>query len=170
MQSCYDCYLSKLIEFSNSQILDRKNKPDRNINLIINMALLYPELSKRILGIAMQLHREMGCGFKEKVYQDAFEVLLKEEGIKYEKEKHIDLVFHGVKLEHDFFYDFLIEDKIGLELKATSEIVGEFESQIINYLHVSNHKLGLLLNFGSTSLEYRWYPNEWHYRDKAEIG
>ena len=53
------------------------------------MALLYPELSKRILGIAMQLHREMGCGFKEKVYQDAFEVLLKEEEIKYEREKHI---------------------------------------------------------------------------------
>ena len=44
------------------------------------MALIYPELSKRILGIAMQLHREMGSGFKEKVYQDAFEVLLKEEG------------------------------------------------------------------------------------------
>ena len=134
------------------------------------MALLYPELSKKILGISMQLHREMGCGFKEKVYQDAFEVLLKEEGVKYEREKHIDLVFHGVKLEHDFFYDFLIEDKIGVELKAVSEIIGEFESQIINYLHVSNHKLGLLLNFGATSLEYRWFPNEWHYRDKAEIG
>ena len=134
------------------------------------MALLYPELSNRILGIAMQLHREMGCGFKEKVYQDAFEVLLKEVGIKYEREKHIDLVFHGIKLEHDFYYDFLIEDKIGVELKAMSEIIGEYEAQIINYLHVSNHKLGLLLNFGTTSLEYRWYPNEWHYRDKAEIG
>ena len=134
------------------------------------MALLYPELSKKILGIAMQLHREMGCGFKEKVYQDAFEVLLKEVDIKYEREKHIDLVFHGIKLEHDFYYDFLIEDKIGVELKAMSEIIGEFEAQIINYLHVSNHKLGLLLNFGTTSLEYRWYPNEWHYRDKAEIG
>ena len=134
------------------------------------MALLYPELSRRILGIAMQLHREMGCGFKEKVYQDAFEVLLKEVGVNYEKEKHIDLVFHGVKLEHDFYYDFLVEDKIGVELKAMSEITGEFEAQIINYLHVSNHKLGLLLNFGTTSLEYRWYPNEWHYRDKAEIG
>lgn len=134
------------------------------------MALLYPELSKKILGIAMQLHREMGCGFKEKVYQDAFEVLLKEVGIKYEREKHIDLVFHGIKLEHDFYYDFLIEDKIGVELKAMSEIIGEYEAQIINYLHVSNHKLGLLLNFGTTSLEYRWYPNEWHYRDKAEIG
>ena len=134
------------------------------------MALIYPELSKKILGIAMQLHREMGCGFKEKVYQDAFEILLQEEGVKYEREKHINLVFHGVKLEHDFFYDFLIEEKIGIELKAVSEIIGEFESQIINYLHVSNHKLGLLLNFGGTSLEYRWYPNEWHHRDKVEIG
>ncbi len=99
----------------------------------------------------MQLHREMGCGFKEKVYQDAFEVLLKENKIEYEREKHIELVFHGVKLEHDFYYDFLIENKIGVELKAFSEITGEFESQIINYLHVSNHKLGLLLNFGTTS-------------------
>lgn len=134
------------------------------------MALLYPELSSRILGIAMQLHREMGCGFKEKVYQDAFEVLLRENKVEYEREKHINLVFHGVTLEHDFFYDFLIEGKIGVELKAMSGILGECESQIINYLHVSNHKLGLLLNFGSTSLEYKWYPNEWHYRQCASIG
>lgn len=56
------------------------------------------------------------------------------------------------------------------ELKAMSEIVGEFEAQIINYLHVSNHKLGLLLNFGATSLEYKWYPNEWHHRQCASIG
>ena len=131
--------------------------------------MIYPELSKKILGIAMQLHREMGCGFREKVYQDAFEVLLKENKIPYEKEKHISLVFHGVELEHDFFYDFLIDDKIGVELKAVSEIMGEFEAQIINYLHVSNHKLGLLLNFGTTSLEYYWYPNEWHYRQNASI-
>lgn len=134
------------------------------------MALIYPELSNKLLGLALQLHKEMGCGFREKVYQDAYEVLLKENKINYEREKHIDLMFHGVKLEHDFFYDFLVEDKIGVELKAMSEIVGEFEAQIINYLHVSNHKLGLLLNFGTTSLEYKWYPNEWHYRDKASIG
>ena len=134
------------------------------------MALIYPEESKKLLGLAIQLHNEMGCGFREKVYQDAFEVLLKENEIPYEREKHIELVFHGVKLEHDFFYDFLIDGKIGVELKTVSEIVGEFESQIINYLHISNHKLGLLLNFGTMSLEYKWYPNEWHYRDKAEIG
>jgi GxxExxY protein len=134
------------------------------------MALIYPEESNRILGIAMQLHCEMGCGFKEKVYQDAFEILLKENNIKYEREKHISLEFHGITLEHDFYYDFLIEDKIGVEIKAVSELLGEFESQIINYLHVSNHKLGLLLNFGSESLEYKWFPNEWHYRKCASIG
>ena len=133
------------------------------------MELIYPEESKIILGIAMQLHREMGCGFKEKVYQDAFEVLLIENKINYEREKHIDLVFHGITLDHDFFYDFLIDDKIGVELKAMPEIIGEFEAQIINYLHVSNHKLGLILNFGTTSLEYKWYPNIWHHRQTASI-
>ncbi len=134
------------------------------------MALLYEKESKEIMRIAMQLHRELGCGFKEKVYQDAFEVLLKENNIPYEREKHIALTYHGVTLEHDFFYDFLLWDKIGVELKAVSELFGEFEAQIINYLHVSNHKLGLLLNFGTTSLEYKWYPNEWHHRSSASIG
>ena len=51
-------------------------------------------------------------------------------------------MFHGVKLEHDFYYNFLLFDKIGVEIKAVSEMFGEFEAQIINYLHVSNHKLG----------------------------
>ena len=118
----------------------------------------------------MQLHREMGCGFKEKVYQDAFEVLLQENNIPYVREKHISLVYHGKVLEHDFYYDFLCYDKIGVELKAVSELTGEFKAQIINYLHVSNHKLGLLLNFGKESLEYKWFPNEWHYRKTPSIG
>jgi GxxExxY protein len=93
------------------------------------------------------------------VYQDAFEVLLQENDIPYEREKHIKLTYHGVTLEHDFFYDFLCYDKIGIELKAFSEITGEFESQLINYLHVGRHQLGLLLNFGTTSLEYKFVPN-----------
>ena len=120
---------------------------------------IYKEESKQLLGIAMQLHRELGCGFKEKIYQDAFEVLLQENNIPYEREKHIALSFHGVILEHDFYYDFLCYDKIGVELKAFNEITGEFESQLINYLHVGHHQLGLLLNFGTTSLEYKFIPN-----------
>ena len=123
------------------------------------MALVYPLESQELIGLAMQLHRELGCGFKEKVYQDAFEVLLKEKNIPYEREKHIQLIFHGVTLEHDFYYDFFCYGKIGVELKAMSEIIGEHESQIINYLHVGDHRLGILFNFGTTSLEYKCYPN-----------
>lgn len=125
---------------------------------------IYKEESRTLLGLAMQLHRELGFGFKEIVYQDAFEVLLKENGIPYEREKHITLTFHGVTLEHDFYYDFLCYDKIGVELKAYSTITSEFESQIINYIHIANHKLGLLLNFGSTSLQYKFFPNRPDYR------
>lgn len=134
------------------------------------MALIFEEESKEIMRIAIQLHRELGCGFKEKVYQDAFEVLLKENNIPYVREKHISLTYHGITLEHDFFYDFLLWDKIGIELKAYSEILGEFESQIINYLHVSNHALGVILNFGSSSLEYKWFPNTRNRRPTANIG
>lgn len=123
------------------------------------MAYLYEEESREIMRIALLLHRELGCGFKEKVYQDAFEVLLKEYNIPYEREKRIQMIYHGTILEHDFYYDFVVFDKIGIELKAFSDIIGEFESQIINYLHVSNHKLGVILNFGSTSLQYKWFPN-----------
>ena len=125
---------------------------------------LYPQESRKLLGLAMQLHRELGCGFKEKVYQDAFEVLLKENNIPYEREKRLTITYHGVVLEHDFFYDFLCFEKIGIELKAYSEITGEFEAQLINYLHAGNHRLGLLLNFGTASLQYKFYPNRPDYK------
>ena len=81
------------------------------------MTLVYPIESKELIRIALQLHNELGCGFKEKVYQDAFEVLLKENNIPYEREKHLQLEFHGVTLEHDFYYDFFCYGKIGVELK-----------------------------------------------------
>ncbi len=128
------------------------------------MEYIYKEESKKLLGLAIQLHNELGCGFKEKVYQDAFEVLLKENNIPYEREKHISMVFHCVVLEHDYYYDFLCYDKIGVELKAFSEITGEFESQIINYIHVGNHRLGLLLNFGTSRLQYKFFPNRPNYK------
>lgn len=133
------------------------------------MALIFQCESNELMRIAFQLHAELGCGFKEKVYQDAFEVLLKEYGVPYVREAHMALTFHNVTLEHDFYYDFLCYDKIGVELKAVSCIVGEHEAQLINYLHVSNHQLGLLLNFGNKSLQYKWFPNVWHHRNSKEI-
>lgn len=121
--------------------------------------LIFPEESRELLRIAMQLHNEIGSCFSEKVYQDAFEVLLKENGIPYVREHHLSINFHGVTLGHDFFVDFLCYGKIMVELKAHKEVLGEFESQVINYTHVGNCQLGLLLNFGMPSLFYKFYPN-----------
>ena len=131
--------------------------------------IFYKEECYAIIGAAMEVHNQLGCGFQEKVYQDAFEVLLREAKVPYVREKHITLNFHGITLQHDFYYDFLCWDKIGVELKAMPEILGEFESQVINYLHVSNHKLGVVFNFGSKSLLFKWVPNKWDYREYTEI-
>ncbi len=122
--------------------------------------LIYPKESKLLLDLSFQLHNELGCGFREKVYQDAFEVLLNEYDIPYDREKRTVMIFHGVKLDHTYYYDFLCFDKIGVEIKANSELTGFFVSQLINYLHVSKHHLGLLVNFGAESLEYKWIPNK----------
>ena len=131
--------------------------------------LIYPTESSIIQQLALLLHQEMGCGFKEKVYQDAFEVLLKENDIPYEREKHLTISYHGVELGHGFYYDFLCWNKIGVELKAVDEITGEFESQLINYLHVGNHVLGVIYNFSKLSLQYKWYVNH-HLRNTVNIG
>jgi len=125
---------------------------------------IYPLETNILLGLAFQLHKELGCGFKEKVYQDAFEVLLKEKNIPYEREKHIKLMYHNIELKHDFFYDFFCFGKIGIEIKALTELTGECEAQIINYIHVGDHRLGVLLNFGTTSLQYKFYPNRPDYK------
>jgi GxxExxY protein len=127
------------------------------------MDYIYPEESKELMRLALQLHKELGCGFRENVYQDAFEVLLKENNIPYEREKHITMQYHGVTLGHDYFYDFFCYDKIGIEIKAVGALLGEHEAQLINYLHVGNHRLGLLVNFGTTELQYRWFPNRENY-------
>ncbi len=131
--------------------------------------LIYPTESSIIHKLALLLHQEMGCGFKEKVYQDAFEVLLKENDIPYEREKHLTISYHGVELGHGFYYDFLCWNKIGVELKAVDEITGEFESQLIYYLHVGNHVLGVIYNISKLSLQYKWYVNH-HLRNTVNIG
>ena len=124
------------------------------------MDYIYPEESNKLMRLALLLHRELGCGFREKVYQDAFEILLRENNIPFEREKHITMQYHGVTLEHDYFYDFFCYDKIGVEIKAVGALLGEHEAQLINYLHVGNHRLGLLVNFGTTSLQYKWLVNK----------
>ena len=116
---------------------------------------LHHELTRKIIGACYTVHNELGCGFLEKVYQEALSIVLHEQGIPFEREKHLPISFHGQILQCDYIADFLIDNTIILELKAVSEINSNFESQVINYLKATGLQVGLLVNFGQEELQVR---------------
>ena len=118
------------------------------------MDLLYREKSYKIIGAAMDVHNTLGPGFTEYVYQDAMERELIMRNIPYEREKRMAVVYKGATLAHDFIADFVCYGNIIVELKAVKELCNEHRAQVINYLKVSCMRLGLLINFGETSLKY----------------
>lgn len=117
----------------------------------------YPmqECTYHLIGIGMDIHRTLGKGFLEIVYKDAFEYELKLKGFFYEREKEFTVNYKGIILPHKFFADFVIENKLILEVKSKSGIIEEHYAQVLNYLAVSKLKLGLLLNFHNNSLQYK---------------
>jgi len=108
--------------------------------------------SYQIIGICMDVHRTLGKGFLEIVYKDAIEYEFQKKNIQYEREKKYEVNYKGVILPHYFFADFVVFDKIILEVKAQKGIVDEHYSWVINYLAVSKCPLGLIINFGEDSL------------------
>lgn len=117
--------------------------------------LIYKKESYQIIGKCMEVHNELGHGFLEIVYKDALELLFKQEGIFYEREKPYEVYFRGVLLPNKFYADFVVEDKIILEVKCVSSLTDDHIAQTINYLKVSGNKLGLLVNFGRGKLDYK---------------
>lgn len=103
----------------------------------------------------MKVYNELGFGFLESVYQDAFEIELKNNSIVYEREKDIDIFYDNVKLQRGFRADFICYGKVIVELKATAGLSRKDESQLINYLKASRIKVGTLYNFGSKHFEYK---------------
>jgi GxxExxY protein len=103
----------------------------------------------------MEVHRELGMGFKEILYKDAIELELKEEKIPYKREREFRIEYKGKVLPHKFYADFVISDSIILEVKSTSFIVNNFVAQTINYLKASGLKLGIIANFGEKSFTYK---------------
>jgi GxxExxY protein len=108
-----------------------------------------------VIGAAMTVHRELGHGFLESVYQEAVERELKEMGIPYRREVQISIFYKNQKMESSFRVDFICYDRLIIELKALSQISGTEEAQLINYLKASKIPKGLLLNFGSPQLQYK---------------
>ena len=114
----------------------------------------YKEETHRIIGAAMTIHRFFGCGFTEKVYQDALEQELRALGIPYLREPALHAYYRGVQLHTSFVPDFLCFDKIIVELKAVKELDDVHRSQAINYAKVAGLEIALLINFGEPSLKF----------------
>ena len=115
---------------------------------------IYKQETHDIIGAAMAVHRYFGCGFTEKVYQDALEQELLYKNIPYVREQSVFATYHEVQLKTPFVPDFICYDKIIVELKAVKELDDIHRSQAINYAKVAGYQVALLINFGTTSLEF----------------
>ena len=115
--------------------------------------ILHKDLSYKIVGLAMQVHTELGHGFLEKVYENALMVLFEENGIKAFQQVPIQVKFHG-RIVGDYIADIVVENSIISELKALDRISEIHKAQTLNYLKATDFRLALLINFGKWKLEY----------------
>ena len=99
----------------------------------------------------MEVHRELGMGFKEIVYKDALEYEFKNHSISYKREKEYKIQYKGINLPHRYNADFIVYGSIILEVKASYIIVNNFVKQTINYFKASGLQLGIITNFGESS-------------------
>jgi GxxExxY protein len=116
--------------------------------------LIFPELSYKIVGILFEVHTLLGNRYQEKYYQRAVAIKLKNNNISFKKEISVDLIIDNEKIGK-YFLDFLIEEKVILELKAKPSFTKNDYRQVQAYLKATNLKLGILANFYSESLEYK---------------
>ena len=119
------------------------------------MDLIYKNEAYKIIGAAMEVYNVLGSGFLEAVYQEALEIEFKKRGIPYIREPRLKITYKEIILNKTYEADFVCYDKIIIETKATRQITGTDESQVINYLKAIGFELGLLINFGAESLEYK---------------
>lgn len=116
---------------------------------------LYKEEVYKIVGAAMEVHSHLGPGFFEAVYQEAFEMELNFRSIPYLREEPLDIYYKGVKLKKKYVPDFICYDSIVVEMKAVSDLLDVHQAQLLNYLKASKMRVGVLINFGETSLVYK---------------
>ncbi len=117
--------------------------------------MIYKDEAYNIIGAAMKIHATLGCGFLEQVYQEALEIELKKQNIPFEREAPLSIEYDGITLNKQYLADFICYNKIIVELKAVKKLDNIHEAQVFNYLKATGFKLGLLINFGEASLEYK---------------
>jgi GxxExxY protein len=117
--------------------------------------LLYREETHRLIGLCMEIHRELGKGHDEVIYKDALVVELSRASILFDREKKYEIAYKSVILPHDYRADFVVWDKIIYEAKAVEMLTDSHVKQVLNYLAASKLRVGLLVNFGADSLEWK---------------
>ena len=115
--------------------------------------VIYKDLSYKIIGLAMRVHRELGNGFLEKVYKNALMVLLRKEGIQAETQAPVKVQFEGEAVG-DYYADILVEGKIILELKSVEKIIDAHRAQALHYLKATGLRLAMILNFGKDGFAF----------------
>ena len=115
---------------------------------------LYKDLTYAIVGAAMEVHKVLGPGFLESVYETALAHELDLRGIDYRRQPDVAVTYKGT-LAGEFRADFLVDDTVIIELKAIKQLTDIHEAQLLNYLRATGHRVGLLLNFGARSLQYK---------------
>jgi GxxExxY protein len=117
--------------------------------------IIFKDESFKIIGLCMEVHNNLGSGFLEVVYKDALEYEFRKANIQFEREKEYEVNYKSLILPHKFYADFVVLDKIILEIKSVSGINEIHLAQSINFLSISNIKLALIVNFGGLKLEYK---------------
>jgi GxxExxY protein len=118
------------------------------------VALLYEELTAKILEACFEVSNELGAGFLEAVYQKALQLALFQKGLEAKAQYPLKVHFRGEVLG-EYYADFFVEGKVLVEIKSVAALASEHQAQVINYLKASGVEVGLLINFGRPKLEYR---------------
>jgi len=121
--------------------------------------LIYKEEVYQIIGAAIEVHNKLGCGFLEPVYQEAFSIELNERRVPVKPQVGLTIEYKSYQLEKLYIADFVMFDKIIVEIKAIDNITKREEAQLLNYLKATGYELGLLINFGTQSLQWKRMAN-----------
>lgn len=121
--------------------------------------LLFEQETFKIIGACMKVHRNLGSGFLESVYQEALEKEFRSQQIEFQRQLKLRLLYDGQPMKKYFVADFVCYEKILIEIKAMSYLVKDVEAQVINYLKSIDLPLGLLINFGQPSLKWKRFIN-----------
>ena len=111
------------------------------------------DLTEKIIGCAIKVHRVLGPGLLESAYEVCLVHELRKAGLKGERQVALPVIYEGLRLDADYFIDILVEDTVVIELKSVEHILPIHEAQLLTYLKLANKKLGLLINFNVTLLK-----------------